>query len=586
MEDVRSGGFAIGLVLVATAATAAATGCGAGATSSTKGTPAARAAAGARSTAPRAASAPGIRIRLRPEMGPPAQVQVDLDVTFEGGPSAELAGVEVEPRHLVASDDVGAVPVTLRGARATLSRPPVGSLHLHYDVAAETTASALALATVVQEDRFRAAGERLLLLPTSPLSAARPHAPVDVRVEIDGGALKMPRAASTMGLGSAESRSIRPEGLLHASFLGGSLYSAEFDAEAHDEAAWLGYTAFDPRPASAELAQIRTAIGEFFGSELPPFTTLIVSQARPLGSFSTHLRAGGVLVLLGPSQPWDAALRLSVTEQIVHGWLGGEIRLAAANETEARANVWFTDGVTRFVAMRFLARLGLLSPDDVAVIVAGEMNAVTTSPHRGASAATLASDPRSTARAELTARGALAALRIHRLLRDRSKGTRSFDDMLLALAKKAAASSAPLPATAFRQQLAAELGPEELATFIATVEGGRPPTLPPRVLGACFRDGTTEYVAFDLGFDEAQTLAATPHTIRGLREDGPAARAGVRTDDELVALEEPAGKNVILTVRRGGKDAELRYRAEGARARGPSWRRIEGMPATKCGDVP
>jgi hypothetical protein len=582
VEDVRSGGFAV--VLALTAVTAP--GCGGAATPSTRAPSVAPASAGAGPTSSPSGSVPGMRIRLRPEVGPPAQVQVDLEITFDGKAPEELVGVQVEPRHLLAGDDHGALPVTLRDATVRLSRPPVGALRLHYDVGAETTPSALPLATVVQEDRFRAAGERLLLVPTTPLYAARPRAPVDVQIDIDGSALKLARAASTMGLGLSETRSIRPEGLLHTTFIGGSLYSAEFDAEARDQAAWLGYTAFDPRPASAELAQIRTAIGEFFRSELPPFTTLIVSQARPLGSFSTHLRSGGVLVLVGPAQPWDAALRLSITEQIVHGWIGGEIRLAAANETEARANAWFTDGVTRFVAMRFLARLGLLSADDVGTIVAGEMSALTTSPHRGASAATLASDPRPTARAELTARGALAALRIHRLLRERSKGARSFDDLLLALAAKAKAAGGPLPVTAFRELLEAELGPAELATFSSTVQDGRPLTLPPRALGPCFRDGTAEYVAFDLGFDEAQTLATTPHAMRGLRLDGPAARAGVRADDELVALDEPSGKNVVVTVRRGSKDEEIRYRPEGSRARGPSWSRIEGMPVAKCGDVP
>ena len=71
---------------------------------------------------------------------------------------------------------------------------------------------------------------------------------MDVRLDIDGSSLKAPRAASTAGVGVTILRNLRLEGLQHASFVGGSLYSAVFDAEARDEAAWLGYTAFDPRP--------------------------------------------------------------------------------------------------------------------------------------------------------------------------------------------------------------------------------------------------------------------------------------------------------------------------------------------------
>ena len=105
---------------------------------------------------------------------------------------------------------------------------------------------------------------------------------------------------------------------------------------------------------------------------------------------------------------------------------------------------------------------------------------------------------------------------------------------------------------------------------------GRPLALPPHALGPCFRDGTTEYVAYDLGFDEAQTLATSPRMLRDLRPDGPASRAGARADDELVGLED--GKHVILTVRRGGKEEAIRY-APGAREHaGPSWDAEAGRP--------
>lgn len=515
-------------------------------------------------------------------------MHVDLDVTFDAAPPEELSGVEIEPRNVAAEDDRGALLVTVRGPRLALSRPPAGTLHVHYDVPAETSPSVDPLATVVQEDRFRAAGERLLLVPTAPLSAARARAAVDVQIEVDGSALKLPRAASTMGLGLSETRSVRLEGLLHTSFIGGSLYSAVFDAEAHDETAWLGYTAFDPRPASAEIAQIRTAIGEFFRSELPPFTTLFVSEARAVSPFSTHARAGGVLVLLRPDQTWDAALRLSITEQIVHGWIGGEIRLAAANETESRHDAWFTDGVARFVATRFLARLGLLSPDEVRAIVAGEMAVVTTSPHRGESAAKLATDPSPTAHAELVARGALAALRLHARLRAQAKksGARSFDDLLLSLAATAKKTAGPLPPSTWDELLTKELGKAELDAFTGAVEDGHPIVIPRHALGPCFQDSVASYVSFDLGFDEVQTLSAAPRLLRSLRADGPAARAGLRSDDELVALEEPSAGNVVVTFRRNQKEESVRYAPAGAAAPGQSWTRLTSVPAGKCGDVP
>ncbi len=142
--------------------------------------------------------------------------------------------------------------------------------------------------------------------------------------------------------------------------------------------------------------------------------------------------------------------------------------------------------MARFVAMRFLARLGLLTPDDVRAIVAGEVAALATSPHRGESATKLAADPRPAARAELVARGALAALRLHVQLRGKAAktGARSFDDLLLALAAKAKEASGPLPRSVWNELIAKELGQAELDIFTGTVEDGRPINVPARVTKA------------------------------------------------------------------------------------------------------
>ena len=142
-------------------------------------------------------------------------------------------------------------------------------------------------------------------------------------------------------------------------------------AAGHDEAAWLGYTAFDPRPAAAEVAQIRSSLGDLFKAHDEPASTfLIVSQSRPIGSFFTSARAASVLLQVGPAEPWSAPVRLSIAQQLARRWVGGALRIAAEHGHEAES-WWFSEGVARFVAMHVLSHLGLAAPADVRDEIAG-----------------------------------------------------------------------------------------------------------------------------------------------------------------------------------------------------------------------
>src|SRR5436309_3488947 len=83
-----------------------------------------------------------------------------------------------------------------------------------------------------------------------------------VRVEADEiGTPELTFAASSFGLGPKVQATARGADLRDAFFLAGLLGRAKFHApEGNDEAAWLGYTAFDPRPVVADMAGLRTAL--------------------------------------------------------------------------------------------------------------------------------------------------------------------------------------------------------------------------------------------------------------------------------------------------------------------------------------
>jgi hypothetical protein len=534
---------------------------------------------------------PALAVLLRPIATPNPIVHVEVDLDIPGA----LLGTWRIARNTVASvsnvtarDGNGDIGVRVAAAppavNLVLARATKGAVHVAYDIRANEEAPDDPMGQLVLDDRFRGAGEGLVALPPSVEDTTMPAG-----LRIDGAALRASSAASSLGAGSVRQTKLRPRALRYASFIAGSLGAAVFDdpATGRDEAAWLGYTAFDPRPVAAELAQIRTSFGELFKSrDEPPWTYLFVSQSRPIGAFSTTARAASVLLQVGPSEPWSAGLRLSVAQQLAHRWIGGELRIATEPGREAEG-WWFTDGVARYVAMHLLTRLGLLPPIDVREAIAGELGALATSPYATRGNAELAALAKSdeVARATLTARGALYAAREAAELRARSKGEKGLDTVLVALLGRVREENIrALPIPALLDALAKD-DPDAARSFDAIIVHGSAIDLPKDTLGPCFRAGTGEYTAFDPGFDVVATREAKDGRVVGLRPGGPAAKAGLREGDTVESMTERDGDAdvpVKLVVSRGGSKVALSYAARGARGRGQTWVRVAGMPDEKC----
>jgi hypothetical protein len=491
--------------------------------------------------------------------------------------------------HVALSDASGVIDTKLSADRGgvVLSplRQPAGVTRLAYDVAANTESAWKPLATRVLDDRFVGSGESLLLLPDHGSDEAIP-----VEIGIDGSALRAPNAASTLGVGSVHRTKLRESALVGVTFVAGSMGAAVFDAiEGHDEAAWLGYTAFDPRPAAAEVAQVRTAMAELFKAQGPPPSTLLfVTQTRPLGSYTTTSRLGGALLQLGPSEPWSAPLRISIGQQLVRPWLGRELSIASRDAYHPAQSFWFTEGLARFFVTRLLARVGLIHPDDVRDALVGETSVILASGHQGKSNVVLAelaaTDP--TARAHLAARGALYAARLNAILRDKSKGASSLDTLILDLLARARKEQQALPASAWGDAVGRLVGPAEVAQFEKTIDAGEEVVLPKAVLGHCYRAGTGDYVTFDLGFDAVATREAKSGEVVGIRPDGPAAKVGLRAGD-IVEADYRDGHpevGVTLTVERGAETLHLAYEPRGAKHSGPTWTRLPATPDDHCND--
>jgi PDZ domain len=534
----------------------------------------------ARAATPGAPKAPpGLSIEIEPRPDPPARVLVTL-----AGTSSQrfvlASAAPAELRDVRATDETGDVPVAIRQAAASvrleLARPPKGRVTLHYTRNAATP-GAEASSELVTVDATRAllAGEKLLALPEG-------DAPVPVELHIVTAAYHGPfeRAASSFGVGDRIRVDASSAALSHATFVVGQMGHALLDGpEGWDSGAWLGYTAFDPRSSVAELAGFRSAARQYFGErDVLPFTLLLVTDQRPAGDFDVSRRTTSVLARVGVNQTYNGPLRVAVGQQALREWLGAT--LFVGDPREPGRSRWFTQGFTRYLARELCFRFGLMSPAEYAAEAEELERIALTSPLAKESDDELAKSSDGLALALQTARGARHAADLDARLRAKSGGKRSLDHVLHELYAKAKAARAPLPESEWRAMLQTELGPDAVKRFEAGVKRGQVTPLPRDALGVCFAPVARRYSLFSLGFELEGEL------VRGVTPGSPAARAGLRAGDRVIASRYRAGDASVRAVvegERDGKPEKLEFLPAGGSVAGQGFHRL---PTPKDEDCP
>ncbi|MEJ7730766.1 MAG: hypothetical protein WKG00_16305 [Polyangiaceae bacterium] len=210
---------------------------------------------------------------MRPEPRLPAHVEVEL-IAHElpaalGEWQLEGAGLDVASPRV--ADGRGELAATTRGTRRVAivpTAPRALPLRLRYHVAAEVPSPDRPPSVALDPDRLDARGGALIALPS-----AIGETPFALRVDIAAGELGPGhgqgegRAATSFGIGDARVAEVGASEVRDSVLVGGMLGHARLDGpEGHDEAAWFGFTAFDPRLAVADIAAFRTAFRQLLGS--------------------------------------------------------------------------------------------------------------------------------------------------------------------------------------------------------------------------------------------------------------------------------------------------------------------------------
>jgi hypothetical protein len=521
----------------------------------------------------------------------PRTSEITVEVVAEGDPAKLTAWSIREPygtfKLTSLRDESG--PITPTGTvdrgTITLGKPPRGALHLDYVLTVKPALPNQVLPVNLDPNHFEGAGEALLALPD-----ALDDQIVATSIHLRGTYWQEPEAtaASSFGFGSDRDVSAHGRDLRFATFLLGSVGHALFDTrEGHDEAAWLGYTAFDPRPISADVAAFRTAIrGIFEDPDGPTLTLMIVADGRTPGSFRVTRRASSVLVHVGSGEPWSAPVRIAVATEVIHGWIGSRLLIGPENGDHEAEGYWFSEGLARGLARDLLFRFGLITSSELLDEMHGLAGIVSTSTRRKESNAALGAHPKEPGVVPLlVARGALYAARIDSLLRKKSLGKKGLPELLRGLYATAKTTRGALQPSQWTDALGAELDAGEKKIFHDVILDGALPDLPEGLLGPCFQGAPHTYAAFDLGFDEPATRATPSLTIMGLRPGGPAERAGLRATDVLIDAAISQGRadaKVTLVVTRGAEKKTIAYLPAGPTAAWRGWTRKRDVAEEAC----
>lgn len=257
----------------------------------------------------------------------------------------------------------------------------------------------------------------------------------------------------------------------------------------------------------------------------------------------------------------DALGRL-LTHELFHLWNGQRL---AAIETEARFK-WFTEGITDYYADRLFRDLGHYADSTYRNRVNAVFRRYYSSPARNAPLAAVAArfwtdqDVKQYPYVQGYAFGLFLQANLPRW----AGAPFNLDSLMVGLFRSARGGSVELTDSLLVRAAPAAARDSLAAAIARYITGGLMIPADSTALGRCVAVRTMPVFTFDLGFDGAASMR--DRAIRGVRPDGPAARAGVPEGARLLGYRWDASDPldpVLLQIDDGHGLREIRYLPHG-----------------------
>jgi hypothetical protein len=545
---------------------------------------------------------PTFAISLKPGLAVDGEAIDHVDVTLEMSSVEASAGEPLLQLPLVVSNvETVAAQVTglsARDARGPLAlrvedegsadgatrrwiaqRPVEGTVTISYR-APITGRSAMRGAAPPLELRndaaaFSGAGSTFLLLP--PTTA--PHN-LSVRWNLSG----LPEGVagvSSLGPGAAAPETPEPVARLARSFfMAGTIgrypdsgYGGPFFA------AWQDNPPFDARALMEWTARLHGRYVAFFGLDrAPPYGVFL--RPNPVNAGGGVGLADSFVTTFGPDTDPEE-LKFTLSHEMFHTFAPS---LSAPAGLESS---WFGEGLAVFYARNLMLRFGQTSPEaflnDLNFHAGRYYSSIMAEMPNSEVPRLFWADTR--VRTLPYDRGSLYFAMVDDRMRKTSGGTRSLDDLMLAMAARQREGRA-LGNGDWEELLREYLGEEAVADFRAML-AGRMPLPDSAAFGPCFRRTTRPLRRYELGFEPA-VLTEPRRIVRGLVPGSAAEQAGLRDGDEIVrpvpqdGIQGDQARLLRLEIRRDGRTFPLSYLPRGETVQAWQWERIGGVPDSAC----
>lgn len=375
------------------------------------------------------------------------------------------------------------------------------------------------------------------------------------------------RAVSTFGEGGVRTRAT-VEQLSHAYYMAGPVSSSTRSAASGFSMHWLSQPTFDASAVASQIERIYTAMCTFF-REPEPGHRVFVRKHPYSGSGGTAFPRSFVFGYSEAQAPSVARLTSLVAHETAHNWprLDGE-------HTET---AWYSEGTAEYYSILLPYRAGITTQDEYLAAINERAHGYYTNPLQTLSNHDAGELFWKDNRAQRVpyGRGLFYLLDVNDQIIRRSGGTRSLDDLVLAILDRHRAGGR-VGVSEWLELIEAELGEAGRSGYEA-MAAGRWAVPEPTALGPRFTRREVEDHVLEVGF-ELDSL--TSGTIAGLVEGSAAGRAGVREGDAILAgpnraeIVHGSRSPIALTLRRGGEHLAVEYRPHGAAVRSYEWVRV------------
>ena len=387
-----------------------------------------------------------------------------------------------------------------------------------------------------------------------------------------------PGSRGVWSFGEGEQIRVAPADTLQFTFYAfGPLKSEPKEGSGNFNLYWLAPPPFDMLKLARDTRTLHDYMSKFFHDGSSSYRVFARANPYPAGggtalheSFMFGYGAGG-------ESAAGTDLQMLIAHEMSHNWP----RLDDKDKHAETA--WYTEGTAEYYSSALSYRAKVIDVAKFLKVVNSRADGYYTNPFIALSNSASGEKFWSDYRAQRVpyGRGFMYFVRTDALIRARSGGKRSVDDLVLEMQDRQTRGE-PGGLDQWREMVARELGEAGVKDYDDMV-AGKMVIPPPNAFAPCLRAVQVKERPFELGFDEMRLAV-----VSGLRPNSAAADAGLADGDKITSLSKlndvksDEAMPLNMTVKRGDKTLNFSFLPRGTPVDGWRWERVPGIADERC----